>query len=411
MSENFSANPSVLGFSYQTKFALWLLLKIGKDEPEAELSIERLDDIALEDKGTASELIQTKHHIVPASITDASTDLWKTLRIWSTALANGEIQADRVTLTLVTTGRVPDGSIASKLRPREMGGRDVEAALTGLREVTDTSRSRENQRAYQAFLALTEAQQRSLLNCIRIIDNSPDIIDVRVYIRGELRITTRPQFLEPLAERLEGWWGKVVDEHLYHNSLKTISYRDLLDKINEVQELFHHDNLPIDFPHPVDLAEVDFEKSERLFIEQLRLIVTSPNRVKMALSDYYRASQQRSRWVREMLLLRNDLETYESGLIDNWMRKFEIAKEDCGSHVSDELMQTAGRALYNWIEERNYPIRPRCTEQYITRGSYHILANQLRVGWHLDFFSKLNHLLARAEVPSDSVGTTTSRDS
>jgi hypothetical protein len=411
MSEDFSANPSVLGFSYQTKYALWLLLKTGKDEPEAELSVERLDDVALESNGTASELVQTKHHLVPASLTDAGSDLWKTLRIWSTALAKGEIQTDKVTLTLVTTGQAGDGSIASKLRPREFGGREVEAALSGLRNVTDTSRSKENQKAYEAFLTLTDAQQRSLLNCIRIIDNSPNILDVRARIRGELRTTTRPQFLEPLAERLEGWWGKVVDEHLYHDPVKTISYRELLDKINEVQEHFHHDNLPIDFPDPVDLTEMEFEESERLFIEQLRLIVIGPNRVKMALSDYYRASQQRSRWVREMLLLRRDLETYENMLIDNWMRKFEIAREDCGSPAAEEIIQTTGRALYNWIEERNYPIRPRCTEQYITRGSYHILANQLRVGWHLDFFSRLNHLLAGAEVPSDSVGTATGRGS
>ena len=48
-----------------------------------------------------------------------------------------------------------------------------------------------------------------------------------------MRTTTRPQFLEPLAERLEGWWGKVVDEHLYHNSVKIISYRELLDEMEE----------------------------------------------------------------------------------------------------------------------------------------------------------------------------------
>ncbi len=64
MTADFSANLSVLGFSYQTKYALWLLLKTGRDEPEAELSVERLDDVALETKGTPSELVQTKHHIV-----------------------------------------------------------------------------------------------------------------------------------------------------------------------------------------------------------------------------------------------------------------------------------------------------------------------------------------------------------
>lgn len=27
------------------------------------------------------------------------------------------------------------------------------------------------------------------------------------------------------------------------------------------------------------------------------------------------------------------------------------------------------------------------------RGSYHILANQLKIGWHVDFFDRLKQLL------------------
>ena len=31
------------------------------------------------------------------------------------------------------------------------------------------------------------------------------------------------------------------------------------------------------------------------------------------------------------------------------------------------------------------------------RGSYHILANQLKIGWHVDFFARLKQLLKRDE--------------
>ena len=35
------------------------------------------------------------------------------------------------------------------------------------------------------------------------------------------------------------------------------------------------------------------------------------------------------------------------------------------------------------------PIRPSCQESFITRGTYQMLANRLRVGWHPEFQSRL----------------------
>jgi hypothetical protein len=110
MSTGFSAHAPALGYLHQARYALYLLLKSPE---ESELSIERFDDVTFERDGTPQELIQVKHHTKVASLTDASSDLWKTLRIWSTYLSEKKIALPGTLLTLVTTGTSPDDSIAN----------------------------------------------------------------------------------------------------------------------------------------------------------------------------------------------------------------------------------------------------------------------------------------------------------
>ena len=116
---DFSAQESALGYLYQARYALWLLLN-GPEEQEVVL--ETVDDIVLGQDGTPRDLLQTKHNSVPARLTDASSQLWKTLRVWSTHVKDGLIRVPPTTLTLITTAQAPVGSIASVLRPDR--GRD-----------------------------------------------------------------------------------------------------------------------------------------------------------------------------------------------------------------------------------------------------------------------------------------------
>ena len=130
----FSAAEQAIGYLYQIRYALWLLLD-GAEEQE--LVLEALDDIHLESQGTPLELLQTKHHSTKASLTDASPDLWKTIRVWSTHLLHRHIQIPPTTLSLVTTATAPPGSIAYKLRPTD--DRDCEEALKKLNFIVNNA--------------------------------------------------------------------------------------------------------------------------------------------------------------------------------------------------------------------------------------------------------------------------------
>lgn len=134
MSTGFSAGSSALGYLFQARYALYLILK---DREELELSIEGLDDIAFDDAGTPYELLQLKHRTTPASLTDSSSDLWKTIRIWSTYLRENKISLPGTKLTLVTMGLASQNSIAFLLRSE--AGKDSGRALEKSRHVAQTS--------------------------------------------------------------------------------------------------------------------------------------------------------------------------------------------------------------------------------------------------------------------------------
>jgi hypothetical protein len=139
----------------------------------------------------------------------------------------------------------------------------------------------------------------------------------------------------------------------------------------------------------------DLLPEERLFVEQLRLVTVGSERIKSAISDYWRAFQQRSRWVREELLLDTDLEQYEDRLVREWKELFLIMKENMLESADPAL---EGRDLYNRIviTGQHIPIRPSFPNPVVMRGSFHILANALKIGWHPHFEERLVDAFNRA---------------
>jgi hypothetical protein len=80
-ANKFSAAGSMVGYLYQCREALLLALEETRSFPNLFVSVERFDDVAFEKEGTPQTQLQLKHHAKAGNLTDASADLWKTLRI------------------------------------------------------------------------------------------------------------------------------------------------------------------------------------------------------------------------------------------------------------------------------------------------------------------------------------------
>ena len=202
--------------------------------------------------------------------------------------------------------------------------------------------------------------------------------------------TTLPNKLEAFTDRLE---RVVVTPRVVQNLAKQdtgfILGKELRSQIDDLRDQFRQDNLPTDFEDIFPDEDVIKAMLGKPFVEQLRLIALADKRIRYAVTDYYRAFEQRSRWLREDLLLVGDLENYEKRLVEEWERAFERVERNQEFH-EEPIRTAAGRAVFDWAQDANIFIRPQCQQPYIHRGSFQILANKLKNGWHPDFLERLS---------------------
>jgi hypothetical protein len=280
--------------------------------------------------------------------------------------------------------------------------RDPLKAKEIMLSVISSSKNKANQVAYESFRSLTPDQQLKLVENIYIVDGSPDIIDIIEEIKKQLALSVRKNQIDALYERLEGWWLQRVILHLINQSKEPISGAELTDKIHDIADQLRTDNLPIDYQVevPTDPREYD----GRQFVKQLQIISLSEKRIEFAVRDYYRAFMQRSRWVSDQLISIGELERYERRLYEAWEEYFTILIESGIDDLDDQELEEKGRILYNRIMQSTHlHIRPSCTEPYVFKGSYHILADkeEIPIGWHPNFkqiIQKLRNVDAEGAV-------------
>ena len=390
----YSAASSSLGYFYQCRYALLEALRRLPDGDSICIGIETLDDVAFETADSAVEVLQTKHHInAHANLTDASPDLWKTLRIWIEGQSDSIIPQD-AKFFLITTAVCKNGTAAAYLLPK---GRDDVKALERLTATATNSTSETNLPAYQVFLSMNAEHREDLVKSITVLDGSPSISQLESQLQQAVFYAVERQYLNAYMQRLEGWWFGRVVKHLNDKKADPILGEELEAEASRIREQFKEENLPIDD----DIMQATVDASgymERAFVEQLKLIGINFNRIYHAIRNYYRAFEQRSRWVREDLLYVGELDRYEDRLIEEWDLMFQQMRDGLGEEAAEEAKDHAARNLYKWVETGTHAvIRPAVTEPAIARGTYQILADDLRVGWHQEFRQRLQGLLAGTE--------------
>jgi hypothetical protein len=381
---NHQVPAQMLGYLYQIRCALDLLL--SDDNDRLSICIEKFDDIAFSTDGeNPVTLIQIKHHVKKlGDLSDRSVDLWRTIKVWIDHVSRHGLENTK--FIIVTTASAPENSASSLLRT---GNRNVTRAYELLKQASEQSDNKANAPYYTAFNNMPPEAMRMLLYCTTVMDNSESIIDVSENIKTRIRYSTRPEFEDRVFERIEGWWfGKVI-EALSSVAPNFISQTQVRSKICDIAAEYTSDNLPIDtdFADSVDISSVP--KTERIFCEQLHLISVRDKQIKLAIRDYYRAFVQRNNWIKDDLLYIDELDTYENRLIDKWEHLFAQMEDEVDANSLEEEKQKAGRDLYKNIEESDLRIRPLCTDAFVMHGSYHMLANNIRVGWHLEFEQRL----------------------
>ena len=163
-SASHNAAPSAVGYQHQTWWALVELLRSGASRPDAAITLELHDDVAWERDVSPTQLLQVKHHQgAHRALTDASTDVWRTLKVWMDTTTPGDPSGPQ--LLLVTTQQAGSGTAVAALRSDTL---DEQVALGGLERVATSSTSAQTKTAREQFLELSASERRTFISRIRV---------------------------------------------------------------------------------------------------------------------------------------------------------------------------------------------------------------------------------------------------
>ncbi|MBU8865586.1 ABC-three component system protein [Paenarthrobacter aromaticivorans] len=386
-----SASGQALGYVHQ---CMWALVELGKRanvDPATQLRLEALDDVEFENSGTASELLQTKHHVGQSSpITASSVDLWRTLNVWMDLPSS-----DFFELHLVTTQNLSDTSGLVTLR--RGGTRNTSAALDDLLQAAETSRNKTTEPWRQKFKELDEESQFELVDRITIEDGSltADRIDedlVKIF-----RYSYPPGHEQVFLHLLKGWWSG-ISVQLLSRTLESVSGDDLILQVAEITDQLRSDTLPVD---PDVMQALDESISElykdRPFVQQLLWIAFENNRLWKAIRDYHRSYAQRSFWLRHQLLSETELDRFAFKLFDEWEQLFDASVAAMKRKQREDSDIVGQEILEQLARESRARLRNRFDEPWFNRGMFHALADGelgYRIGWHPDFETKLEEMLS-----------------
>ena len=388
------AAPSALGYQHQTWWALLELLRTGASRPDATITLELYDDVAWEEGGSPSELLQLKHHQTQQrSLTDHSPDLWATLRGWMDTAnptdPNGPM------LVLVTTQTASEGSAVAALRS---GTRDDAHALNGLLAVAIDAQSGVTGKARDQFLALGPAGQRTLLSRVRLVDGADHIEDIAAGVRSQLWWALPTGHEELFLALVWRWWDAQALAML-RGELSGVEVGAAGAAITEIRDRFTRDDLPTF----IELADVDpravaADHATALFVKQMQWVAFPPRNLEGAIVDFYRASTQTIRCLDEGLMSLGEVDRVQNELEDEWARAFEWMAMAVRPDAEEDAKRDAGRRLLRDLADcTNVTVRPRYNESYFIRGQRHVLADEGRIGWHLDYEGRIADL--RADQP------------
>lgn len=365
--------------------------------------VETFDDVVVEGKDDAFELLQLKHHD-PAkakAFTDKSSDLWKTIRIWSSLVADGAVDASKTSFFLLTTAQAsPSAKLVDYLSPKGIAGgtRNVKAAkdlLVQIAEEIEAGTTDSMRKNVETFLTLPEATRDVLIGNMTIVPGVAVIESLRQKIVKRLSLTgATTGNLERLAQSLVGWWYWVLIERLRSKEKVAISKELLQEKITDLVSQYVVSSLPI-FE---DITDPDSDQKahllQRLFVRQLTAIGHAPDRMTVAgaLIDVYKADGHIKRWLEELRLQPKELQEFKDQLYGHWAAKFGAIEPDADAclgrdDVDFELEKLGRTALSGSLSGSQAKLKD-VELDYLRRGVLHLMANEPVIGWHPYWIAK-----------------------
>jgi len=379
-----SAPGANAGFGYQFERALFWLAQ----SPAGFLvGIETDDDVAIRGTDSSRVLEQDKHSIREngTPFGDRSKDLWNTLAIWLDALESGDVSAENAAFLMVTNKALVD-CIAHQIS-RAKSESDAEACIAALQNVSDSPPANIKPHVERLLRDNSREHLKQLILKCELVDGSSPAAgsDLRRETIARLQI---PEWCTPqsdsIANELLGWLHAGAMDYWRQRKPAWIKRDNFINQLHAIVARLRRQISRERAEHliPVPAEKIGEEKA-RPFVKQLHLITEDDALVDGAIRDFIRCNIEKMRLSKQGDITDDDWLTFEGTLVNRWERiRARVLRTKKSNTESDQGFEIFTETAENYREK----LAGSDTEQtYLTSGTYHRLADMIRLGWHPDF--------------------------
>ncbi len=338
------------------------------------VSLELIDDTAIHYQSGQVVLEQVKSALSSNPISDSSVELWKCFANWARLCVECVVDPNTTQFRLYACPP-KEGDLVRRLHAASTNGQ-AEALLTEIsNEITLKKELKGCGPMILSFLtAGPDLCKRIILNFQLSMEADP-----LQPIREKLRYSVFENSLDDFCAHAIGMAKNSISELIRAKEMPIINAGDFQKRLQAFTR--KHGALGLLVPTAEQPTETEIEEmlaAAPLFVQQLLRVNMGQEHIVRAVSDYLRSDADRILWAAEGRIVEESLEE----LHDTLEAYFQITRDEIEDLHSAHNAEARGRQLYRRCVSHSAPLEGRPVPGYFIPGTYNLLADKVRVGWH-----------------------------
>jgi hypothetical protein len=365
------------GYSLQCTQCVYVLLDA---QPGASVSVEVLDDVAVEESFEEVEAIQLKSALKTNPISNRSVDFWKTIGNWIRAVEKGELDVGK-TIFHLRLGRKRSGAICESFADAS----SLETATAAIEKAKDqfftpkgklkAGISGELRGEVETFFAPARAELvRHIVTRFRVSFGTRYAYDGLLnHIKTKL---IDDDVAEDVLLHALGWVKKEIDIAVEADRPPIIAADGFRAEVRSFRDRLEARNYLPSFAGPPSLEQIELHKL-RVFVRQLNLIGSAGEDVLSGITDFLSAVTNRVEYARRGYVNSESFSEFEEALESLWKNH----RNEVELNVSEDEVTRGRRVAFRCLREM-VKLQGIEVPANFVRGCFHTLADQPRIGWH-----------------------------
>lgn len=370
-----SVPGQALGYFVQETKLTELLARAGEG---AFVSLEVLDDVAVQEANGTTQLVQSKSALATNPVSDRSVPLWKTFGNWAEELPQ-DVDFSKLSLVIAVsnprTGEyVKSFSDATTIDEAQAAIAAVELAFSKELASSDDSSSQALNHQLKRFFSADARFRTEIVRCFRLetseISPQTDLPKFFPFIPVNL--------LEDVVTYALGWTKRQTDILLEKRKPAVLSRNDFHQEITSYIRKHRERAILRSFAPAEVPKDKAMELMPSLFVRQLEIVGADFSDRLQAISDYFRAAYDRTKWGESAEIHPSSFNDFEDQLQQSWRNLQQMCE------IQHKTLPESDRGLLLYFQCRQHTERleDQVVPGHFVPGSFHKLANEPRIGWH-----------------------------